>query len=247
MAMVLSAEDNSPFSSSAGLRRSRSQPRFDSTHSTNFHASSSTSRLSELYQDAYHESFHFVPDSSPCSTPSSPPTLHTESIDPSYPSTPATNLSLDGQCEDEIHLKSQHAILVPAINDRPFFDPLEDLEPPSSPGTGNSYTVSPSEDISDATSRPGTPELVDHAEDDTAVKQHPTQHVDYLSHNWREEDIWSSWRYIVSKRGEYTNGPRLENASWRTWMKNKYKLKTISPETLNWYLSPNFSLLDFLY
>ena len=55
----------------------------------------------------------------------------------------------------------------------------------------------------------GSPELAEHAEDDTAVKQRPTHHVDYLSHDWREEDIWSSWRYIVSKRGEYTNGPHL--------------------------------------
>ena len=133
-------------------------------------------------------------------------------------------------------LKSRHQLPVPSIHDRPFFGPLEDLEPPPSPGTGNSYTVSPSDDVSASTSRPGSPELVEHAEDDTAVKQHPTQHVDYLSHDWREEDIWSSWRYIVSKRGEYTNGPRLENASWRTWMKNKYRLKTVSPETLNWYV-----------
>jgi hypothetical protein len=34
---------------------------------------------------------------------------------------------------------------------------------------------------------------------------------------------------------------RLENASWRTWAKQRNKLKTISPETLNWsvlFLSP---------
>jgi hypothetical protein len=26
----------------------------------------------------------------------------------------------------------------------------------------------------------------------------------------------------------------LENAAWRTWVKSKYQLPTISPETLNW-------------
>jgi len=70
--------------------------------------------------------------------------------------------------------------------------------------------------------------------DDTAVKQEPKQHVDYLSHDWREEDIWSSWRHIVSQRKVYGQKSRLENASWRTWAKSKYQLRTVSPETLNW-------------
>jgi hypothetical protein len=70
--------------------------------------------------------------------------------------------------------------------------------------------------------------------DDTAIKQEPKQHVDYLSHDWREEDIWSSWRHIVSQRKVYGQRSRLENASWRTWAKSKYNLRTVSPETLNW-------------
>ena len=70
--------------------------------------------------------------------------------------------------------------------------------------------------------------------DDTAIKQEPSQHVDYLSHDWREEDIWASWRHIVSQRRVYGQKSRLENASWRTWAKSKYQLRTISPETLNW-------------
>jgi hypothetical protein len=72
------------------------------------------------------------------------------------------------------------------------------------------------------------------SEDDTAIRHEPSQHVDYLSHEWEEEDIWSSWRHIVSKRRIYGERSRLENASWRTWAKSKYKLKTVSPETLNW-------------
>ena len=70
--------------------------------------------------------------------------------------------------------------------------------------------------------------------DDTAIRQEPSQHVDYLSHNWREEDVWSSWRHIVSQRKTYGQQSRLENAAWRTWVKNKYQLRTVSPETLNW-------------
>ena len=78
-----------------------------------------------------------------------------------------------------------------------------------------------------------TPTIVD----DTAIKQEPSRHVDYLSHNWREEDIWSSWRHIVSQRKYYGPKSRLENASWRTWAKSKYRLRTVSPEKLNWYVS----------
>ncbi|KAF3386597.1 hypothetical protein F1880_001425 [Penicillium rolfsii] len=72
------------------------------------------------------------------------------------------------------------------------------------------------------------------AADDTSVEEEPSRHVDYLSHEWREEDIWASWRYVTARKGSYSNGVRLENASWRTWAKAKNNLGTISPETLNW-------------
>jgi len=72
------------------------------------------------------------------------------------------------------------------------------------------------------------------AEDDTAVKQAPSRHVDYLSHDWKEEDIWSSWRHIVSQRKVYGEKSRLENASWRTWAKQRSRLRTVNPQNLNW-------------
>ncbi|KKZ62975.1 hypothetical protein EMCG_02686 [[Emmonsia] crescens] len=72
------------------------------------------------------------------------------------------------------------------------------------------------------------------AGDDASIEDEPTRHVDYLSHDWKEEDIWSSWRYIVSRRDEYNNGTRLENAAWRTWAKAKHRLGTVTPESLNW-------------
>jgi fibrillarin-like rRNA methylase len=72
------------------------------------------------------------------------------------------------------------------------------------------------------------------SEDDTAVRKEPSHHVDYLSYEWREEDIWSSWRHIVEHRSVYGERSRLENASWRTWAKSQFKLRTVSPETLNW-------------
>lgn len=91
-----------------------------------------------------------------------------------------------------------------------------------------------SESVTTDTTRSDSPLPTPTVVDDTAVKQEPKQHVDYLSHDWREEDIWSSWRHIVSQRGVYGQRSRLENASWRTWAKAKYHLRTVSPETLNW-------------
>ncbi|CRL19975.1 unnamed protein product [Penicillium camemberti] len=92
------------------------------------------------------------------------------------------------------------------------------------------------EDVSDASieSQPHSWTLQPPSADDSLIEDEPSRHVDYLSHDWKEEDIWSSWRYVTSRRNDYSNGVRLENASWRTWAKAKHNLKTISPESLNW-------------
>lgn len=70
--------------------------------------------------------------------------------------------------------------------------------------------------------------------DDIAVKPEPSKRVDYFTHNWNESDISASWRYIVLRRKDVANSARLENASWRSWTKAKYNLKTVAPETVNW-------------
>ncbi|OGM41354.1 putative protein phosphatase type 1 complex subunit Hex2/Reg1 [Aspergillus bombycis] len=70
--------------------------------------------------------------------------------------------------------------------------------------------------------------------DDSLIEEEPSRHVDYLAHEWKEEDIWTSWRYVVARREIYDHGVRLENASWRTWAKLKLNRGTVSPETLNW-------------
>lgn len=62
----------------------------------------------------------------------------------------------------------------------------------------------------------------------------PSICVDYLSHDWAEDDVWTSWKAMTKHKSEIANGVRLENASWRTWAKQRGNLKTISPETLNW-------------
>ena len=72
--------------------------------------------------------------------------------------------------------------------------------------------------------------------DDSSLSTQPRGQVDYLSHEWREEDVWRSWRNMTRQKNEIANGARLENASWRTWWKQRNKLKTVSPETLNWYV-----------
>lgn len=73
--------------------------------------------------------------------------------------------------------------------------------------------------------------------DDSALSDLPRGQVDYLSHEWREEDVWRSWRNMTRLKNEIANGVRLENASWRTWWKQRNGLKTVTPETLNWYAS----------
>jgi hypothetical protein len=90
--------------------------------------------------------------------------------------------------------------------------------------------ISTTSDTTDSDSPLPTPTVAD----DTMIREEPSRHVDYLSHDWREEDIWSSWRHIVSQRKVYGQKSRLENASWRTWAKSKYRLRTVSPEKLNW-------------
>ncbi|KAF3919743.1 hypothetical protein ABW20_dc0107686 [Dactylellina cionopaga] len=100
-------------------------------------------------------------------------------------------------------------------------DEEEEEDPPASPTNNIPKIIT-------------TAELPVTAIDDITLRVEPSRHVDYLSHKWKEEDIWASWRYMIGKRKVYDNAARLENASWRTWMKAKNGLKTVSPEKLNW-------------
>jgi hypothetical protein len=111
----------------------------------------------------------------------------------------------------------------------------ESRAPPSSPLDSQSSSEASSPTLT--TSAPIFSFLFK-AEDDTAARPTPSLQVDYLSHNWREEDIWSSWRHVVSQRKTYGEVSRLENASWRTWAKHKDNLRTIAPQKLNWYFLP---------
>jgi hypothetical protein len=70
--------------------------------------------------------------------------------------------------------------------------------------------------------------------DDISLAPNPSRHVDYLSHDWSEEDISATWKRLQSKRQAPNVAERLENATWRAWGKVRLKLKTVSPESFNW-------------
>jgi hypothetical protein len=96
---------------------------------------------------------------------------------------------------------------------------------------------SPKQDDHQPQSNPaveGTTFLRKTTQDDQAIQSEPTSYADYLSHEWKEEDIWLSWSYVVHRRRNLANSVRLENALWRSWVKAKYHLKTVRPEILSW-------------
>ena len=225
--LTISSQAEGAFGSSP-LRRSTSQTSF--LHHSYSRASSNV--RSATYSQAGYELK--TPASVPSSAPSSP-RLHAPdfSNQPSYTSTPSSSLSLDDTCDFQ-----GDDIIFPSYDDGLSHDAPEPPEPSPSP---ESWTAENLRVITSTPSRTtATPSSSDPLEtklvagDDTAIRVEPSRHVDYLSHNWREEDIWSSWRHIVAKRNVYSNSPRLENASWRTWAKSKNRLKTISPDSLNW-------------
>ena len=145
---------------------------------------------------------------------------------PSYSSTPlSSGVSLEDKYSDQQDFDFPHF--------EQFGNNADLNEPPPSPKEEES-SEEPEESTTTDTTRSDSPLATPTVADDTAIKTEPSQHVDYLSHDWREEDIWSSWRHIVSQRKVYGQRSRLENASWRTWAKSKYHLRTVSPETLNW-------------
>jgi len=155
----------------------------------------------------------------------------------SFSSTPASSISFDTGDDDD-----DDEIAFPSYDGGvKFYHVDEPLDLPPSPkpeefeDSESEYAIQDNDSSSTTGStRSDSPLPTPAVADDTAVKQAPSRHVDYLSHDWREEDIWSSWRHIVSQRRVYGQRSRLENASWRTWAKAKNHLPTVSPETLNW-------------
>ena len=127
----------------------------------------------------------------------------------------SSNLNLSAFGED-----GDDEIYFPSYDDEECSDNVECMEPAAENAPVAKWPVS-----LDPIERP---------EDDTAVRVQPSTHVDYLSHDWSEEDVSASWKHIVSKRESYNNSARLENASWRSWAKKRSNLRTVPPETVKW-------------
>lgn len=221
MTEVLSIQQEGSSHFGAPLRRTSSQTSYLSIQTPSSYSTSSANLKLRYAAVGYDTSR--LPASLPSSAPSSPHLSAPESSNqPSYTSTPSSSLSLDEQC----HTQEEKDIAFP------LYDDLEDMQQTVPAPTPESVN-----DVAAASALPFLTEVSDStpaAGDDTNLKTKPTRHVDYLSHNWKEEDIWASWRHIVARRKDYSNSSRLENASWRTWAKSKNKLKTVTPEALNW-------------
>jgi len=195
--------------------------------------------------------------SEPSSAPSSPRLQLTDfSSQPSYFSTPSSSLSLDEQYlpDDELEFPNYEGLSEKIALLRDISLPTADEQMPQSSsrrtlsgytedGTTTPQPITPPASVDDETTSAGysrnlarTPSYLrlQVIGDDTAVKRQPSRHVDYLSHDWKEEDIWSSWRHVVGKRRDLDNAERLENACWRSWVKRQRRLPTINPDKLNW-------------
>ena len=170
--------------------------------------------------------------STPSSALSSPQTLHADSTAFSYSSTLTSCLSLHSSNREEED--SEKEIGFSSYAGVRFYGQVEDLEPQVSPQTDDPRTVSPILAVPRATnvSRLASPDPGEYVKDDTEVRLGPSRYVDYFWHDWKEEDVWSSWKHIVSKRNAYSNSARLKNGLWRTWTKSKNQLKTVSPESI---------------
>lgn len=104
-------------------------------------------------------------------------------------------------------------------------------------GTRHEYqerSSSLDEMLYDAATKPAGGKTQIQAADDTWAEAEPSRYVDYLSSEWKEEDIWSSWRYVVSRRNALNGARRFENASWRNWAKSRFRLDTSKAGSNHW-------------
>jgi hypothetical protein len=197
-----------------------------------FHTPMRSPSSSSLFTDSY--SLRRNQNSLPDLRIHSPSSSRTSSLR----STPSSSLSLDTR-SDESSSEDDSLSFPNYASASRYRKPIAsfDLETTNLAPASASLPRSPSPTPVDAFSSDTpltTPDPLPMSEDDTAVRKEPSHHVDYLSYVWREEDIWSSWRHIVEHRKVYGERSRLENASWRTWAKSQFKLRTVSPDTLNW-------------
>ncbi|KAJ5195526.1 uncharacterized protein N7498_008964 [Penicillium cinerascens] len=70
--------------------------------------------------------------------------------------------------------------------------------------------------------------------DEEALEEKPLINVDYLSHVWREEDIWVTRRFVLREKSALKNSIRLENALWRTWTQCQQQLNIVPSDRVDW-------------
>ena len=191
---------------------------YDSTNAYSDNLKNNSIYPSRSYDPTYRSS-------APSSAPSSPQLTHSSfSQGPSSVSTPVSSISLNAK--DYMQGEQEEETGFPSFEPSTSASKPQYIPQPQQKQEEQQQPLPSAEELKR--------ELPSKVNDDQALETEPTRHVDYLSHEWREEDIWSSWKYIVHRRKDINNCTRLENASWRTWTKSKNKLKTISPESLNW-------------
>ncbi|PWI64421.1 hypothetical protein PCL_10489 [Purpureocillium lilacinum] len=213
------------------MRRSRSQPRLTAASLADSKSSSMVRNLNASQYISFTESGSY----------GTPPPLHTGQADPDFPSTQASSLVKASECDKALYMGD-------SCLDRCSL-PIGSLatsSPPSGAQHDNSgphqrqkasdsgFDLVADMDNCGQITGPNGPAYLRYAADDSAAASKPTRQVDYLSDDWREEDIRLSWRYIISKRHELPNSNRLENASWRAWARARNDLRRVSPDTLNW-------------
>jgi hypothetical protein len=130
-----------------------------------------------------------------------------------------TSISVGGN-EECLFEEQEHPDFLPSYESAATFRTRQLLTPTNLAALGSS--------------QPEQSPIIERAEDDTAVIPSPEKHVDYLSHDWSEEDIWSTWKYLKSTKQVYKNSERLVNASWRMWMKERHQLSETEPMAINW-------------
>ena len=88
-----------------------------------------------------------------------------------------------------------------------------------------------------ATPPPTTPPFI-FAEDDISLhtSSQPAHCVDYLAHEWKTDDLWTSYKHVHSHRDGIRASKRLENALWRVWWRDSHSIQRLDPEVIHWFV-----------
>ncbi|KAI9645478.1 protein phosphatase regulator [Ciborinia camelliae] len=149
---------------------------------------------------------------------------------PTYDDIKWINNNEDQVPKEEYHAQVEYYLQSPSLEPAYLEDDISLCSTPTLISPLDQSPVSELSEVSEACEPCDVTETMD----DIAVQTKPSHHVDYLTHDWPEEDLWATWRYIRSNHTAYDNSRRLENASWRCWAKKRMNLKTIAPGIVGW-------------